>query len=72
MTLFKKKNSIPALHYSLDMRVEEMKELGNTSFYYPLKEDEIKQAEAWAMRHRYWMEVSHKNGNILVYKFSGF
>lgn len=72
MSLFKKKKPIPALHYSLDIRVEEAKEMGKTNFYYPLKEDEIKQAEVWALHHRYWMEISHKNGENLVYKFSGF
>ena len=72
MSLFKKKKKIPALHYSLDLHVEEAKEMGKTCFYYVLEKQEIQQAEAWAIQRRYWIELSHKNGDNLVYKISGF
>ena len=72
MSLFNKKKQPPALHNALDLQVTEAREKGRTSFYYPLKEDEIKQAEVWAMNHRYWLRISHKTGNNFVYKISGF
>ena len=72
MSLFNKKKQLPALHSALDLQVIEAREKGRTSFYYPLKEDEIKQAEVWAMNHRYWLRISHKTENNFVYKISGF
>ena len=73
MTLpFKKKKEKPALHVSLDITLEEAIKNNKNCFYLPLLEGEEQLAHAWAIRHRIWMEVSHKNGNTLVYKFSGF
>jgi len=72
MSLFKKEKPKSALYYALDLQVNEAKEAGRTAIYYPLKEDEIKQAEAWALHHRYWLRISHKTEKDLVYKISGF
>jgi len=71
MTLFKKKPSIPALHYSLNLKAKEAKESNKTSFYYTLEPHEIQQASLWAIHHHYWIELSHKTGEKLVYKISG-
>lgn len=72
MSLFKKKENIPTIYDILNAQVEEAKEKGKTSFYYPLKNFEIKQAEAWALHNHYWLRISHKSGEDLIYKISGF
>ena len=67
----KKKKEQPALYTSLDLALEEAIENNRDYFYIPLLEGEEKIAHSWAVRNRLWMEVSHKNGNTLVYKFNG-
>lgn len=67
----KKKNEQPALYTSLEIALEEAKTNKKTYFYLPLLDGEEHIAHSWAVRHRLWMEKSHKNGNTLVYKFSG-
>lgn len=72
MSLFKKKKKEQSpLYYALDDKRARAKEQGKTCFYYGLFEEERDYAAVWAMRHQIWMEISHKTGNVLVYKFSG-
>lgn len=70
MSLFKKEKKQPALYVVLDAALEEMRENKNSNFYYPLHDYEVDLARVWAMRQHLWMEISHKNGEYLVYRFS--
>ena len=72
MSLFKKEKKQPALYVVLDSNLEEAKKNKKNKFYYPLHDYEVDSARAWAMRQHLWMEISHKNGEYLVYRFSGF
>lgn len=71
MSLFKKKKKQSALNYSLDRALETARERGETHFYFTLLEGEYDKAAAWALTNRLMMEISHKQDNDLVYKFSG-
>lgn len=73
MSLFKKKKEIPdPLYYVLNEKLAEAKEMGKSYFYYALLEGEYDLARAWAVTNRVLFEASHKNGNTIVYKISGF
>lgn len=72
MSFFKKEKKQPALYVVLDTNLEEAKENNADKFYYPLRDYEVDSARVWAMRQHLWMEISHKNGEYLVYRFSGF
>ena len=72
MNLFKKEKKQPALYVVLDTNLEKAKENKTNKFYYPLRDYEVDLARVWAMRQHLWMEISNKNGEYLVYRFSGF
>jgi hypothetical protein len=71
MTLFKKKTQKPALLFCLKQQLENAKEKGETSFYYPLWEHEISLAAAWATHQHMLIEKDHITDGNVYYKFYG-
>lgn len=69
MTLFKKKPNQPVLYAMLNARLEEN---GDNVFYFALREDEVETAREWATTKHLQMEISHKTGKCLIYKFNRF
>lgn len=73
MSLFKKKkNTPPALLYSLDKELEYARARKETSFYYHLMDGEVDQAMAWGVRNRVGIQPDHITDGKLYYKFYGF
>ena len=72
MTLFKNKKPIPMIYVLLDNKLKEALEQKHNCFYYPLLDQEVFNASNWAFDRCVCMEVSHKNGNTIVYKFTDF
>ena len=71
MSLFKK-NKSNTLHMLLDAKAEEARNRNESSFYTPLLDGEYIEAVKWCTKHGAIVQLSHKNGNNLVYKFSEF
>lgn len=71
MSLFKKRREKPALLYSLDIKLQETIDKGDSSFYYPLEEKERLTAQAWATSHHIMMEPDHITDSLITYKFWG-
>ena len=71
MTLFKKKKKENPLYDILNVSYEEAINNNKNYFYVPLlnKKEEI-LASSWAKNHNYLIELSHRNGNALIYKIS--
>ena len=68
----KRKNETPVIEF-LEERLEEARRRDEHSFYYPLRDDEITDVrEYFCTHHNTIVEVSHQNGEILVYKFYGY
>ena len=72
MTLFKKKNKQPALNFSLDRELRHARLKKQTSFYYPLKEDEVSKGMAWGIKNRVAIEPDHITDGTTYYKFYGY
>ena len=71
MTLFKNKKNIPALHYTLNKKLQEKRDAGEHSFYYTVREDESLQVMAWASKNHIWASIDHMTIGIkeITYKF---
>jgi len=73
MTLFKKKkNKKSALYFSLDHELNSARIRGQTSFYYPLNEDEVSKCMAWGIKNRVAIEPDYITDGITYYKFYGY
>ena len=72
MSLFKKKQEIPAVIYSLENRLQEAKDKKEFYFYYPLWDYELDTVRGWAMRKHIMVEVDHKTDKNIFYKFWGY
>ena len=71
MTLPFKKNKLQSILYSnLEIALQNARDNNKNFFYFPLNKEEEKNAQSWAISHNFLMEVSHKNGDTLIYKFT--
>jgi len=69
MSLFKKKNNIPALFILLDDEVERAKEKEKRYFFYSLYDNEKDLAQKWCKKNNVYMEVDHQTDGNIIYKF---
>ena len=69
MTMFKKKNNIPAIFILLDSSLQQAKDMGKKNFYYALFDNEIDLARKWCTSHSMGFELDHINDKNKVYKF---
>ena len=72
MSLFKNKKTVPNIYTILDNKLQEAQDQNRNVFYCPLLTKEIVDANNWAYKHNIHMEISHKNGNAIIYKFADF
>lgn len=75
MSLFKDKKKPKHLLITtiIDEKVKEARKNNQFSFYYPLTAAEVDTArDYFAKRYRGLVELDHKTGSVLVYKFSRF
>lgn len=70
MSLFKKKKN-NSLFEQLDNELAVAKDISHTNFYFPLSPEDKENAYKWAKSHGLTIELSHKNGDLLVYKIGG-
>lgn len=69
MSLFKKKNNIPALFILLDDEVKRAKEKEKHYFFYSLYDNEKDLAQKWCQKNNVYMEVDHQTDGNIIYKF---
>ena len=73
MTLFKKnKHHLPALYTTLNNKLQEARENGDTYFCYPLEDKEVSSAMAWGVKNRVGIQLDYKTENVKYYKFYGY
>lgn len=74
MTLFKKKKkpSTTPIYYTLDTELIRARRQEKTSFYYPLKENEVDKAMTWGIRNRVGIQIDHITEGKIYYKFFGY
>lgn len=70
MTMFKKKNNIPAIYLLLDSSLQQAKDMNKKSFYYALFDNEIDLARKWCLSRGVQFELNHINDKNKVYKFN--
>lgn len=69
MSLFKKKNSIPALLILLDNELSRAKNINLHYFFYILSDTERELAQKWCNKNKVYMEVDHQTDGNIFYKF---
>jgi len=69
MSLFKKKNDIPALIILLDDALRRAKERETHHFYHILYDNERDMAQKWCQKNKVYMEVDHQTDGNVFYKF---
>lgn len=69
MSLFKKKNSTPALHILLDNELFRAKTREQHYFFYALYDKERDLAQKWCNKNKVYMEVDHQTDGNIFYKF---
>lgn len=69
MSLFKKKNSTPALHILLDNELFRAKTREQYYFFYALYDNERDLAQKWCNKNKVYMEVDHQTDGNIFYKF---
>ena len=70
MTMFKKKNNIPAIYVLLDSSLQQAKDMNKKNFYYALFDNEIDLARKWCLSRGVRLELDHINDKNKVYKFN--
>lgn len=69
MSLFKKKNTTPALIVLLDDELRRAKERETHHFYHILYDNERDMAQKWCQKNKVYMEVDHQTDGNIFYKF---
>jgi len=69
MSLFKKKNSTPALFVLLDDELARAKNKQLHSFFHLLYGNEVEIARKWCKKNNIYMEVDHQTDGNIFYKF---
>lgn len=69
MSLFKKKNSTPALFTLLDNEYLRAREKDKHYFYHLLYNNERDLAEKWCRKNNVYMEMDHLTDGNIFYKF---
>jgi len=69
MSLFKKKNTTPALFVLLDEEFNRAKQQGKRYFLHLLYDNERDLAKKWCQKNNAYMEVDHQTDGNIFYKF---
>ena len=69
MSLFKKKNTTPALIVLLNDELKRAKERKVHHFYHILYDNERDIAQKWCQKNKIYMEVDHQTDGNIFYKF---
>lgn len=69
MSLFKKKNVIPALFSLLDDEFNRAKKQGKNYFFHLLYDNERDLAGKWCQKNNVYMEMDHQTDGNIFYKF---
>jgi len=69
MSLFKKKDTTPALFVLLDDEFNRAKKQEKHYFFHLLYDNERDMAQKWCKKNKVYMEVDHQTDGNVFYKF---
>lgn len=69
MSLFKKKDTAPALFVLLDDEFNRAKQQEKHYFFHLLYDNERDMAQKWCQKNKVYMEVDHQTDGNIFYKF---
>lgn len=69
MSLFKKKDTTPALFVLLDDEFRRAKQQEKHYFFHLLYDNERDMAQKWCKKNKVYMEVDHQTDGNVFYKF---